>query len=577
MVMDRGIDYRHPDFINSNGKTRIAYIFDLYDNTGANDPDNPYGVGTIYDSTEINAALQAGGAPITNDWYGHGTATTGIMAGNGSAVSNAQDFRGVAYNSRIISIIVTKDFFPPFGGNPGQTGQFNADLIPVGLRFARDKINELGLPAVTLLNIGSIGDPTDGSISLCDSITAFVNNGNTFVCGVGDDGGNDNHEMKTFTLNQTETFEIAKAEQGNLRFTLWYSEDDRLQFNIERPNGVVEGPFLPPAGRSDAKDTLISQMNIYHRGADVEFARSSSNIRQLLIDFYGDTGTYKLSFLPTQVNSSGKSNAFLNPSRFSNNNRFLNISNPGGNINSYSSCHATLSPGDYVATNSYTDINGVQRNRTGQGAPGEIWTGSSKGPTMDGRFGIDLTSPGEIATAAYGAGSYYSNFAFNILENSQGYYGIQTAVSAAAPIVSGVIALMLELDPTLSPSEIKTILQQSSRADSFTGTTPNNTWGYGKLDALAAIEEVFKAELPDPSLSESQFYPNPVRDNLHIEVMGMEENKYRVKIYSVQGIKVLDQMSNNNEDLNLSHLNKGVYILEVSYNRHLINHRIIKH
>ena len=142
VMLDRGIDYRHPDFIDENGNTRIAYIFDPYDDTGANDPDNPYGTGTIYDEGEINASLQAGGDPLVNDIFGHGTATTGIMCGNGSAIPDNELYRGVAYKSKIISVIVTRDFVPPFGTNPGQPGQFNPAVIPLGLQFAADKIEE---------------------------------------------------------------------------------------------------------------------------------------------------------------------------------------------------------------------------------------------------------------------------------------------------------------------------------------------------------------------------------------------------------------------------------------------------
>ena len=46
-MIDRGIDWRNKDFQNSDGTTRIAYIFDLTDNTGAKAPNNRYGVGTI--------------------------------------------------------------------------------------------------------------------------------------------------------------------------------------------------------------------------------------------------------------------------------------------------------------------------------------------------------------------------------------------------------------------------------------------------------------------------------------------------------------------------------------------------
>jgi hypothetical protein len=45
-TLDRGIDWKNNDFRNSDGSTRIKYIFDLTDNTGANAPNNPYHRGT---------------------------------------------------------------------------------------------------------------------------------------------------------------------------------------------------------------------------------------------------------------------------------------------------------------------------------------------------------------------------------------------------------------------------------------------------------------------------------------------------------------------------------------------------
>src|ERR1700687_3989976 len=59
-MIDRGIDWQNNDFRNADGTTRIAYIFDLTDSTGAQDPNNPYGKGTIYTRAQINAALQGG-------------------------------------------------------------------------------------------------------------------------------------------------------------------------------------------------------------------------------------------------------------------------------------------------------------------------------------------------------------------------------------------------------------------------------------------------------------------------------------------------------------------------------------
>jgi minor extracellular serine protease Vpr len=93
VMLDRGIDYRHPDFIDESGNTRIAYIFDMTNDQGANDANNPYGVGTIFTRQQIDASLDAGGAPLTTDRGGHGTATTGIMVGNGSGTTDGQ-YRG---------------------------------------------------------------------------------------------------------------------------------------------------------------------------------------------------------------------------------------------------------------------------------------------------------------------------------------------------------------------------------------------------------------------------------------------------------------------------------------------------
>ena len=64
------------------------------------------------------------------------------------------------------------------------------------------------------------------------------------------------------------------------------------------------------------------------------------------------------------------------------------------------------------------------------------------------------------------------------------------AVSAAAPVVTGIVALMLEVNPTLDAGSIKKILQDTARSDRFTGPTPNTLWGHGKVDAYEALMAV---------------------------------------------------------------------------------------
>jgi len=46
---------------------------------------------------------------------------------------------------------------------------------------------------------------------------------------------------------------------------------------------------------------------------------------------------------------------------------------------------------------------------------------------------------------------------------------------------------MLEAGPKLAPSDIRRIFTQTARADIATGSTPNEAYGLGKLDAKAAV------------------------------------------------------------------------------------------
>jgi hypothetical protein len=113
--------------------------------------------------------------------------------------------------------------------------------------------------------------------------------------------------------------------------------------------------------------------------------------------------------------------------------------------------------------------------------------GSSIGPTFDGRLGIDVSAPGDSVFTTYNPTSYFATFRFNLIQDGGGFYGRANAVSAAAPQVAGIIALMLEANPQLDAAQVKSILQASARTDNFTGAAPNPMWGYGKVNAYHAV------------------------------------------------------------------------------------------
>lgn len=571
VMIDRGIDYHHPAFLKPGGTTRLAYVFDMING----DDGNAYGVGQILDEAMINTDLMTDGPPLSNDNHGHGSATTGIIVGNGDGSNGSSDFIGVAPEATIISIKLVQDGFPAAAGSPGETGFFNADYIAIALRFAEDKIAELGLPAVTLMNIGSIGGPTDGTGTVGRAIADFAAD-HVFVCGVGDDGGADN--VATGNLNQTGNsnfvdLRIEKLTEGNLDVGLWYSENDQFDIRLTTPDGTQLSPGIP----NNASGTTATGDNVrvWHNGSDVDFWGSTGPRREFFTRISSGTGVYTLRLLGAVVNS-GDFVATMNPSHVGLNNRFLDFASNNGSINDYSASPGVISPGDYVFAPTFMSVDGNTYGG-GQGGPGEIWTGSSKGPTHDGRLGIDFAAPGEVLFGPYSSDSFYGRFRSNRVAGGNDLYGIQNAVSAAAPLATGVIALMQEMDPTLTAAEILSILQTTARSDSFTGTTPNNTWGHGKLDAKAALDEVNRlVGTREEILSNSniRIFPNPAKELIQIiPEPGININS--VTVFDITGRELIRNATFNGS-IDINPLNSGSYVFRFVTDQGLVIKRLVK-
>ena len=119
----------------------------------------------------------------------------------------------------------------------------------------------------------------------------------------------------------------------------------------------------------------------------------------------------------------------------------------------------------------------------------------------------------------------------------QGYpYGAMSGTSMSCPTVSGIIALWLQADPTLTLDEIKEVLAATSRNDEFTAASPIK-WGYGKIDAAAGIEYI-KGMTSISTVS----HDNPkVDSNLWFDITGRSYNSKPTApgIYINSGRKVV--------------------------------------
>lgn len=86
------------------------------------------------------------------------------------------------------------------------------------------------------------------------------------------------------------------------------------------------------------------------------------------------------------------------------------------------------------------------------------------------------------------------------------YYTTMSGTSMATPHVAGIVALMLEANPLLSPAEVKQILEQTA-----TNMPGYETWevGFGYVNAYAAIDKAFNDTAYGKTLNATQtFYSN---------------------------------------------------------------------
>ncbi len=72
-------------------------------------------------------------------------------------------------------------------------------------------------------------------------------------------------------------------------------------------------------------------------------------------------------------------------------------------------------------------------------------------------------------------------------------------------------------------------------------------------------------------------YPNPVSDNLTIEIPALTSEKKQLSIYSIMGEEVLkESFSSLKYSVNVSHLSEGIYIVEVRGEKNIARRKFIK-
>ncbi len=102
---------------------------------------------------------------------------------------------------------------------------------------------------------------------------------------------------------------------------------------------------------------------------------------------------------------------------------------------------------------------------------------SSRGPSpIDGGLKPQVTAPGVNVLSVQGPGT--------------NTYGNLSGTSMAQPHVAGTLALLLSKNRSLTVQQLKDVLTSTAYFAIAMGTRPNNNYGWGRIDALAAANAV---------------------------------------------------------------------------------------
>jgi subtilisin family serine protease len=548
-IIDTGIDWRHQDFRNADGTTRIKALLDL------SEKGNDISEGTLYTEQEINNALNGTGTLNEKDLVGHGTHVAGSAAGSGRATGNgvpAGTYVGVAHEA---DLVIVK------ANSPGEDGTtFNRNNYIPSMEFIRDFAKSVNKPFIINISSGGNFGPHDGTDPVEEAIDFLLTETNSkckaVVVSAGNDADDNIHASGTFGsgITSIETkFSVPSytpnADKLNdvVQFEGWYKGTLNYTVKVTTPTGIVSTTVS--SGNDWGNDTADGAISI----SNAKYGKSDNGDKQILISIfdnnsarppkqgiwkitiYGSTGRFDLWMAGTSMNAELTSNVDYS----------MIVGTPG-------TAEKAMTVGSYITKRNWTDLNGNNLQSPNL-TIGGISSFSSPGPTRDGRTKPEISAPGELIAAAYSAdapptgqfsifSSSYSQWP-NAYITRDGKHALTQGTSFAAPHVAGAIALMVQQYPTKTPTEIRQSLIATARTDNFTGAVPNNMWGYGKLDVMAALQLLPVDETGDESfvpetMELRQNYPNPFNPSTTIVYFVNERTEVQISVINILGQKI---------------------------------------
>lgn len=515
-LIDAGIDFQHPAFKDSQGRSRIKCVYLNNSDEGrkftVSDPEaGDYTFpGSVFDTPELIAKL-------TTDMSGeyHGTHTAAIAAGTLSP----QGFGGMAPDADLVLI--------PAGYFDEDLYDDEEDAIEEALAFAVAYANQSDQPTVLSASLNSHAGAHDGSSSVTHAIeaaseslipvfsagneggypihlyqkfTPFKKSVKTLMLGIMDDdlGYHDMMSMISVTgITRTGSkvsvqLALKSASSMGRLTTVWQSEPVTATLGGDMESQIVS---------SDDDATLAK-----HFDGEVALAAGDNGDGRLMVSVMAEggsdpSGTIDLYLFELTISGEDGTEIDLwdDYAGFAGRNYF--------GLSGYVDGDSDISGGDWTSTDRVVSVGAYCTNTLMREYDGtttdtskpddeeeepfvldDIAWFSSYGESFNGVAQPTVCAPGVNIVSAMSQ-YVFSDDADESMLWQGGAYTAESGTSMACPVVAGIVALWLEADPSLSLDEVKEVMANSSDNDDFTSGKPIR-WGYGKINAKRGIDYI---------------------------------------------------------------------------------------
>jgi minor extracellular serine protease Vpr len=568
-ITDWGFDYTHPMFYDTLlNESRILAAWDQYKIAGP--APSGYAYGTEYDTPLELQTAQADTANI----YGyatHGSHVAGISGGGGAGTV----YRGVGFDSQYLFTTFLVD---------------NASVLDAYSWMYQKSLSENKRLVINqswgLHHIGTL----DGNSLLSQAIDSYSDLGVVFCSSAGNNGGTNFHIKKVFANDTIKTRISFNPYSGyptmwGQSISMWGEVGHNFSASIGLLNSSNiqqnESPWYSTLTTNSYVDTFLVV------GTDTIFYNiSADNIHPL-----NDRSQMRLRVKCTNTNLRIVLRSTANTGTV----HYWNVVELTNDVGNWGLPFSTLGTG-YVAgdkeygisepacTKSVISVaahSSEYKNGAGTSFGGAIASFSSYGPTLDERIKPDISAPGvDIASSI----SSFTDNSYTLLStvsfNGNTYpFSKFSGTSMSSPMVTGIVTLILEANPLLTPQEVKDIIKITARTDNFTGVIPNNgsvRWGAGKINAYKCVQLARSTESIESIEKEVSIllFPNPSNDKLNLIYPTISKIE-KVELVSVDG-KISDLTLEIDDTINISSLKDGMYFIKIEMNNQSIQIPFVK-